>query len=36
VPYVVLEGRRRDLTLEGAREVDEYVKSLRQIVKECS
>ena len=34
VPFVVLEGKRRDLTLEGAKEVDEYVKGLMQIVKE--
>ncbi|TKA71594.1 hypothetical protein B0A49_04727 [Cryomyces minteri] len=34
VPYVVLEGRRRDFTLQGAKEVDEYVKTLEQVVKE--
>lgn len=34
VPHVVIEGRRRDLTLEGAREVDEYVKSLERVIKE--
>lgn len=28
VPYVVIEGRRRDFTLEGAKEVGEYVKIL--------
>lgn len=36
VPYVILEGRRRDVTLEGAKEVGEYVKALEQIVKESS
>ncbi|TDZ46119.1 hypothetical protein CTRI78_v008990 [Colletotrichum trifolii] len=34
VPNVVFEGRRRDLTLVGANEVDEYVKALRTIVNE--
>lgn len=34
VPYIVLEGKRRDLTLVGAKEVDEYLKALRTIVKE--
>ena len=34
VPYVVFEGRRRDFTLVGAKEVDEYVKTLEQVAKE--
>lgn len=34
VPYVVIEGKRRDVTLIGAKEVDEYVKALETIVKE--
>ncbi|KAK0659668.1 hypothetical protein DIS24_g3874 [Lasiodiplodia hormozganensis] len=34
VPHVVIEGRRRDVTLEGAREVDEYVKALQRVIKE--
>lgn len=34
VPYIVVEGKRRDVTLVGAKEVDEYVKALEQIVKE--
>ncbi|KAI9813464.1 MAG: hypothetical protein M1827_004140 [Pycnora praestabilis] len=34
VPYVVVEGRRRDFTLEGAREVGEYLKALEQVDKE--
>jgi predicted DsbA family dithiol-disulfide isomerase len=34
VPYVVFEGRRRDFTLVGAKEVDEYLKILGQIAKE--
>lgn len=34
VPHVVIEGKRRDITLEGCREVDEYVKSLNKIIKE--
>jgi len=36
VPYIVLEGRRRDFTLEGAKEVADYVKTLEMIVKESS
>lgn len=34
VPYIVIEGKRRDLTLEGCREVNEYRKALEQIAKE--
>lgn len=34
IPYIVFEGRRRDLTFEGARDVEEYVKALETIVKE--
>lgn len=34
VPYMVVEGRRRDFTLEGAKEVAEYLKALEQIAKE--
>ncbi|PKS07789.1 hypothetical protein jhhlp_006397 [Lomentospora prolificans] len=34
VPHIVLEGKRRDLKLVGAREVDEYVKALQTIIKE--
>ncbi|OJD34214.1 thioredoxin-like protein [Diplodia corticola] len=34
VPYIVIDGRRRDVTLEGAREVDEYVKALQRVIKE--
>ena len=34
VPYVVLEGKRRDFTLEGAKEVDEYLKEFEKVVKE--
>lgn len=35
VPYVVFEGRRRDFTLIGAKEVAEYVKTLEQVAKEA-
>ncbi len=35
VPYIMIEGQRRDLTLEGAKEIPEYVKALEQIAKEC-
>lgn len=36
VPYIVFEGKRRDFTLIGAKEVGEYVKTLEQVVKEAS
>jgi predicted DsbA family dithiol-disulfide isomerase len=34
VPYVVVEGRRRDFTLVGAKGVEEYGKVLEQVAKE--
>ena len=34
VPTVMIEGRRRDITLVGAKEVAEYVKALTTIAKE--
>jgi predicted DsbA family dithiol-disulfide isomerase len=34
VPYIVFEGKKRDLTLVGAKEVEEYQKALASIVKE--
>ncbi|KAF2239276.1 thioredoxin-like protein [Viridothelium virens] len=34
VPYIVVEGKRRDFTLEGAKEVEEYIKILEQVIKE--
>lgn len=34
VPYIVIEGRRRDFTLVGAKEVKEYVSALEQVIKE--
>ena len=34
VPYVVLEGKRRDFTLVGAKEVDEYLKEFERLAKE--
>ncbi|KZM18490.1 uncharacterized protein EKO05_0007684 [Ascochyta rabiei] len=36
VPYIVFEGRRRDFTLIGAKDVNEYVKMLEQVAKEAS
>lgn len=36
VPYVVIEGKRRDHQLEGAKEVDEYVAALNKVIKESS
>ncbi|KAF2014790.1 thioredoxin-like protein [Aaosphaeria arxii CBS 175.79] len=35
VPYVVFEGRKRDFTLVGAKEVGEYLKTLEQVAKEA-
>jgi predicted DsbA family dithiol-disulfide isomerase len=35
VPYIVFEGKRRDFTLIGAKEVKEYVKILEQVAKEA-
>ena len=34
VPYIVFEGKKRDITLIGAKEVEEYEKALAQIAKE--
>lgn len=34
VPYIVFEGKRRDFTLDGAKEVDEYLKTMEALVKE--
>ena len=34
VPTVIFEGKRRDITLVGAKEVEEYEKALMSIVKE--
>ena len=36
VPVVVVEGRKRDVTLTGAKEVSQYVKALETIVKDSS
>jgi predicted DsbA family dithiol-disulfide isomerase len=36
VPFIVFEGRRRDVSLQGAQEVEDYVKALNQIVKEST
>lgn len=36
VPYMIIEGKRRDFTLEGCKEVAEYVKTLEQVIKESS
>ncbi|MCJ1251557.1 hypothetical protein MMC30_008792 [Trapelia coarctata] len=34
VPYTRIEGKRRDLTLEGAKKIPEYVKALEQVTKD--
>lgn len=36
VPFVTFEGRRRDISIQGANEVGDYVKALNQIVKESN
>jgi len=36
VPYIIIEGKKRDFTLIGAKEVEEYEKALAQIVKESA
>lgn len=36
VPTVVFEGRRRDITLVGAKEVKDYVKTMETIAKEST
>ncbi|KEY70316.1 hypothetical protein S7711_07012 [Stachybotrys chartarum IBT 7711] len=36
VPVVRVEGRRRDITLTGAKEVEAYVKALETVIKESS
>ncbi|TID18335.1 putative dsba oxidoreductase protein [Venturia nashicola] len=36
VPHIVIEGKRRDITLTGAKEVAEYVKALERVMKESS
>ncbi|KAF2759062.1 thioredoxin-like protein [Pseudovirgaria hyperparasitica] len=35
VPHVVVEGRRRDFTETGAKEVEAYVTVLEKVAKEC-
>jgi len=36
VPYVVIEGKKRDVALTGAKDVNQYVKSLEQVMKEST
>lgn len=36
VPCIMIEGKRRDLTLTGAKEVNQYVKGLETILKESA
>ena len=36
VPFIVIEGRKRDVTVHGAKEVEDYVKALNQIIKEST
>ena len=34
VPHIVMEGKRRDFTLEGAKEVEDYLKEMENLVRE--
>ena len=34
VPYIVIEGKKRDFTLVGAKDVTEYIKALEDVAKE--
>jgi predicted DsbA family dithiol-disulfide isomerase len=36
VPVIVFEGKRRDITLTGSKEVEEYLKVLERTAKESS
>lgn len=36
VPIVTVEGKRRDITLQGAKEVADYVKALETVAKEST
>ena len=36
VPHIVIEGKRRDIQLEGAKEVEEYLSALNKVIKESS
>ncbi|KAL8695009.1 MAG: hypothetical protein Q9218_000481 [Villophora microphyllina] len=36
VPYVTIEGKRRDFTLVGAKETGEYLKALESVAKEAA
>ena len=36
VPVVVVEGKRRDVTLTGAKEVKDYIKAFETVIKESS
>lgn len=36
VPFINIEGKRRDFQLTGAKEVDEYVSTLNKVIKESS
>lgn len=35
VPTIMIEGRKRDLTFTGAKEVEEYLKAFEQIAREA-
>ena len=35
VPYIILEGKRRDFTLVGAKEIQEYLKEMEKLAKEA-
>lgn len=36
VPVITFEGKKRDITLTGSREIEEYLKVLERVAKESS
>lgn len=36
VPHIMIEGKKRDFTLEGAKETTEYLKTLEDVAREAA
>ena len=36
VPHILVEGKKRDFTLEGAKETKEYLKALEDVTREAA
>ena len=34
VPYIIFEGKKRDITLMGAKDIEEYLKEMETVAKE--